>query len=346
MKTVAIIGKFCIGKDVADGQSVKTRIVAQELERAFGAENIWRIDTYNWKKNPFKLFGKCILAVQKFRNVIFATDEGGIKVFPRLLSWANVMGKCKIHYYVVGGWLRTYLDSSKSATRTLQRLTSVYVEVPAMLRELEDRGFRNGVLVNKFRRMTPVKVDDIELSPTEPYKLCFFSRVMEEKGIEDAIVSVRMANERAGFEKFALDIYGAIHEPYREKFERMEQRFPPYIRYGGVVDFRESGRVLKDYYAMLFPTRYASEGYPNVVVDAFAAGLPIIATRWNYNADIIRDREDGILVDAGNVEHLVAAIEELTNAPDKYAEMRLSCLARCSEYLPENAIAKVVERLK
>lgn len=346
MKRITIIGLFCEETEVSNGQSVKTRIVTEELEKALGKDQVIRIDTYGWKKNPIRLFSKCIFAVQNSSNVMFLTDEGGIKVFPWLLRWANIGGKCKIHYYVVGGWLSGYLDRSPKAVPDLQKLDAIYVEVPAMLRELEACGFLNVVLVNKFRRMTPVSLEEVDISPRAPYKLCYFSRIMKEKGVEECIEAVKTANERVGYHKYMLDIYGSINEPYKETFAVMQQQFPEYIRYMGIVDFRKSGQVLKDYFAMLFPTYYASEGYPNAVVDAFAAGLPVIATRWNYNADIIREHEDGILVDVGSVEQIVDAVEEMANNLDLYESMRKNCVERCGEYLPENAISKVIEHLQ
>ena len=333
-------------ENVSNGQSVKTRIVTQELKKKLGEANVRSIDTYGWKKNPLKLFLRCISAVRTSKNVMFLTDEGGIKVFPWLLRIANLAGSCKLHYYVVGGWLSGYLDRSKKAVSDLQKLDAIYVEVPAMLRELNERGFTNGVLVNKFRRMTPVTREELDLKPNAPYKLCYFSRVMKEKGIEECIAAVKLANERAGFEKYTLDIYGSINDEYQEAFELLSKSFPPFIRYGGVVAFQESSRILKDYFTMLFPTYYASEGYPNAVVDAFAAGLPVVATRWNYNQDIIRDHEDGILIDVGSVEQIVEAIEEMATNPTLHETMRLNCIARCSEYLPEYAITKVVAHLR
>lgn len=346
MRKITIIGLFREGQDVANGQSVKTRIVTQEIEKALGVENVTRIDTYGWKRNPLKLFYNCIQAVRNSENVMFLTDEGGIKVFPRLLHLANRGGQCKLHYYVVGGWLSHYLDRSQTAVKALRKLDAIYVELPAMLRELEDRGIHNGVLVNKFRRMTPVDIKDVELRPTAPYKLCFFSRVMKEKGIEEAIAAVKLANQRAGGVRFTLDIYGAVLESYQQSFDALMEKAPAYIRYCGVVDFNHSGSVLKNHFAMLFPTFYPSEGYPNAVVDAFAAGLPVVATRWNYNADIIGHREHGMLVDVGSVEQIADAVEALAADPDGYAAMRQACLARCAEYLPENAIAKVIGQLR
>ena len=169
---------------------------------------------------------------------------------------------------------------------------------------------------------------------------------MKEKGLEEAVSAVKLMNERAGCEKYTLDIFGAVHSAYQTEFAEMQKSFPPYIRYGGVIDFHKSGSVLKDYFDMLFPTFYTSEGYPNVIVDAFSAGLPVVATRWNYNGDIIRNWIDGVLVDVGNVEEIADAVEMMVADEQRYAEMRANCLARCAEYLPENAIIKVVEHLR
>ena len=346
MKNVAIIGKYFGGAPVSDGQSVKTKILTEELEQVFGAKQVVRIDTVGWKEHPFSLLWQSVRAVWTCRNVIFMTDENGTKLFPILLRTANFAGKCNLHYYVIGGWLSGYLDRSKRAVRNLKKLDAIYVEVPAMLRESQDRGFENAVLVNKFRRLNSIGADALELNPEPPYNLCFFSRVMREKGIEEAIEAVREGNRRAGFVKYTLDIFGSVNADYQNEFDRMVKEFPPYIRYGGIVDFQKSADTLKEYFALLFPTFYTSEGYPNAVVDAFAAGLPIIATRWNYNADIVRDGEDGILVDVKNVGQIVAAMERLAQDPGNYAQMRKNCLARCAEYLPGNAVAKVVERMR
>lgn len=349
MRKLTIIGKYCTKaskEEAANGQTVKTEIVTNELKNTIGADNVYCIDTFGWKKHPAMLFLKSVWAVWNSQNVIFMPDEGGIKVFPRLLRAANLGGKCKLHYYVVGGWLSAYLDRSAKGAADLKKLDAVYVEVPAMRQELEERGFTNVVLVNKFRRMEPAMIEDIDLNPHAPYKLCYFSRVMREKGIEECIEAVKEANQRAGFEKYTLDIYGSINEDYREDFETLQKTFPSYIRYGGIVAFQESVKVLKDYFAMLFPTHYASEGYPNAIVDAFAAGLPVIATKWHYNADIINDHHDGILVEVGKLAQLVDAFEEIAGDSALYQHMRRNCITRFEEYLPEKAIAKVIAELK
>jgi len=58
----------------------------------------------------------------------------------------------------------------------------------------------------------------------------------------------------------------------------------------------------------VFPT--LSEGFPNVVIEAMACGLPIIATGVGAIPDIIEDK-GGIIVNIGNVNGFVGAINIL-----------------------------------
>jgi L-malate glycosyltransferase len=59
------------------------------------------------------------------------------------------------------------------------------------------------------------------------------------------------------------------------------------------------------------------EGFPNSVVEAMAAGRPVVATRNGGMLDAVRDGETGLLVPVGDAEALAAAIERLLAAPDE-----------------------------
>jgi len=78
--------------------------------------------------------------------------------------------------------------------------------------------------------------------------------------------------------------------------------------------------------ASLFVLPSLSEGMPNVVLEAMACGLPVIATRVGGIVDIIDNGENGLLVEAQHAEQLCEAIKEvLTN---KELAQRLGMAAR------------------
>lgn len=160
---------------------------------------------------------------------------------------------------------------------------------------LEKQGIENCEVMPNFKRLSIASIDISKQKFSEPYRFCIFSRVMREKGIEDAIDAIESINEEAGKEICSLDIYGRIDDGYVERFEKVLKQVTNAIQYKGMVPYDKSVDAIKDYYALLFPTYWKGEGFPGTIVDAFSAGLPVIATNWNCNGEIVSDRVNGIL---------------------------------------------------
>ncbi|WP_035052224.1 glycosyltransferase family 4 protein [Carnobacterium pleistocenium] len=345
MKKVAVVGYHGDGQVTTDGQGVKTSIITSELINVYGEGQVKIVNTYNWRKNAVKLAINCIIAIVTCENVVFLTDENGVKVFPKFFISLNKIFNKKLHYYVVGGWLTEYLQSDKKVKKYIKKLDGVYVELKSMHTGLKNQGLNNVVYINKFRRIKPVSIDSLKKFDKPPYRLCTFSRVLKEKGIEDAIEAVNNINREYSENIFELDIYGTIDESYRERFTDILDSQPDYIKYCGIVDFEKSTETLKAYFALLFPTYYKSEGYPNTFVDAFSAGLPIIASNYKYNSEIICSGKDGIIYDSEDPNALTHELKKIYNKPEIIYDMKINCLNRCSEFLPEKAIKILAENL-
>lgn len=63
------------------------------------------------------------------------------------------------------------------------------------------------------------------------------------------------------------------------------------------------------------------EGLPLVVLEAMAAGLPIVSTRVGGVPEIVKDQENGVLVEPGNQQMLVEAIAKLIGDQSKMDAM-------------------------
>jgi glycosyltransferase involved in cell wall biosynthesis len=90
--------------------------------------------------------------------------------------------------------------------------------------------------------------------------------------------------------------------------------------------------------ALVLPS--GNEGTPVSVIEALAAGRPVVATRVGGVPDVVRDGEDGYLVDAGATDALAERLAQL--AGDPALRERLGAAGR-SRVLPRYAVDRLVE---
>lgn len=346
MKVLSIIGHFAFGKNYLDGQTIKTKIMTDELELQLGKEQVVKFDTHGKYKTLLKAPFQVIKALKRSKNVLIFPAHNGLRVFAPLLSFFKKFFKGRrLHYSVIGGWLPELLKHKKRLIKSLNRFDGIYVETNTMKNAIEELGVKNVYVVPNCKKLHVLSNEELIYPSSMPYKLCTFSRVMREKGIEDALNAVTFINKKYGKVILTLDIYGQVDSAQEEWFELLQKDFPEYIRYCGVVDYDNSTNVIKDYCALLFPTHYDGEGFAGTLIDAMAAGVPVITSDWKYNSDIVKDGKTGFIYCTHNQEELVAKIELMIERQTVWCDMKSNCLKEAMKYLPEKVIGIIVEKL-
>jgi glycosyltransferase involved in cell wall biosynthesis len=84
------------------------------------------------------------------------------------------------------------------------------------------------------------------------------------------------------------------------------------------------------------------EGLPMVVLEAMAAGVPVVATRVEGVPEAVVHRETGLLVDPDSVSQLASAIRQFIDAKIDYAEMSRRGRERHAELFSDVAMARNV----
>ncbi len=90
--------------------------------------------------------------------------------------------------------------------------------------------------------------------------------------------------------------------------------------------------------ALVLPS--GNEGTPVSAIEALAAGRPVVATRVGGVPDVVRDGQDGFLVDAGATDELADRLARLARDPDLRRRMGEQGRARV---LPRYAVDRLVD---
>ena len=345
MKKAGVCGHFGFGRSLLNGQTVKTKVVTEELKKRLGDDQVVVADSCGGIKamprmtiDVLKLFKDC-------ENIIMMPANRGLRVFAPLFLFYNKLYHRRIHYVVIGGWLDSFLNEHKWLVRLLKKFDAIYVESDMMKSSLQSRGFENSVVMYNFKELEPLAEDDVEYPEYEPYKICTFSRVMKEKGIEDAANAIESVNAHFGRTVYTLDIFGQVDDEYKEKFSQLEKSFPDYISYGGAIDANMSVEILKSYFALLFPTYYKGEGFAGTLIDAMSAGVPVIASDWKYNSEFVVPGKTGVIIENCNAERLAEELINIAAVPEKWNSMRLSALKESEKYKPDIAVRPLIDRI-
>jgi len=344
MKTIAILGHFAFGEDKANGQTIKTKIIATELRRVCGDAEVDCYDTNGGlsflMRLPFVLF----TILRTHRNVIILPAYKAVCIITPILVLMNLAFRRRLHFVVIGGRLPLLIRKFPFLKPVLRRFHRIYPETRLMVQELMMNGIANVIVMPNCKPLQIVHPDQLKSHHTPPFMLCTFSRVERTKGIEDAVMAVRECNRMAGLTLFHLDIYGLVQE--KEWFEQLMSNQPEEeITYRGVIPFEKSTDVLCQYFSMLFPTYYPGEGFAGTLIDALAAGLPVVASDWRANGEIVEKGKTGYLCATHATDELVSRLMYISAHPGEVDAMRMNCINKAADYLPEKAIKGLTDQI-
>jgi glycosyltransferase involved in cell wall biosynthesis len=164
----------------------------------------------------------------------------------------------------------------------------------------------NGVDIATFHPREAASAKD---SPA-PLRMLFVGRVVFQKGLDVLLAALGQLPKDA---EFHLEIIGDGDRRPALEAEAARLGLAERIIFAGWCD---RAKIAERYLAadlFVFPSR--DEGMPNVVLEAMASGLPIVATRIAGSEELVREGENGCLVPPGDPAALATALGRLLADP-------------------------------
>lgn len=172
--------------------------------------------------------------------------------------------------------------------------------------------------------------------PEQMPLLLFIGRFIEAKGLVDVVHACRILKDRN--QDFMLLCVG--DGPARESVETEVNRMglAAHVRFFGYITEEEAAEFYSNCTMLVFPT-YHYEGFPMVIFNAAAAGLPIITTRIRAAADYLSEPENCLWVKPRSPDQLAEAILTLLAKSDERKIMSAN-----NKMLVERFSAEIVTR--
>jgi glycosyltransferase involved in cell wall biosynthesis len=188
---------------------------------------------------------------------------------------------------------------------------------------------RNGVSPEKvslsrqalpFAPFTVEPVDSQIPADRPPVRLAMLTRATPVKGVDvilEAMARIPEADIR-------LDIFAVVQSnedsAYLENVKRLS-RHDSRIRFCSALAHEKVVDTLRQYHLLVIPSQWL-EVAPLVILEAFAAGTPVLGSNRGGIAEMVRDEANGLLVQADSADRWAAAFLRLTQEQGLIGRLR------------------------
>jgi len=180
--------------------------------------------------------------------------------------------------------------------------------------------FETKYLVNEFKKYNSniywfpnVRDASIQMKKQRTFvkKFVYIGSINKEKGIDELCEAISHLDE-----SYTCDIYG----PFKFKNEKYSIQYfkEKGVNYKGSLSASEVLKVMDNYDVLVLPSH--REGYPGIIIEAFALGIPVIATKLSGIMEMCEDGKNSLLINPKDSEDLLLAIKSINKK--KYLELQ------------------------
>jgi glycosyltransferase involved in cell wall biosynthesis len=237
-----------------------------------------------------------------------------------IILWCRLSGR-PVFAKVFGAFLARRIKLQPAVSRRLTRMVlgmtvCIFPETEHLARELVNEAGIRAERVLLLSNFLPDRALAIPLVPKRFSGKCVFvGQIKREKGVFDIIEALR------GRDGMTCDFFGPLLERDRREFLDSVSTCPA-CSYRGALEPGTVSATAAEYDVLLLPTYHSGEGQPAVILEAYAAGIPVIASDWLSLPELVKDGVTGILVPVRNPGKIGEALERLRSDAGLYQSMR------------------------
>ncbi len=233
--------------------------------------------------------------IHTFTGLVFPTSTGLKRRILMFTDWLTCA--CATHIIPEGEGVKADLLNNKITKKDIRVL---------------GHGNIRGIDLEHF------KPEPHKTSPKESgFSFVFVGRLVGDKGINELVEAFSRLNK--AHPETRLVLVG----PEEKKIDPIHPEAAAEIDRNPAIDAVGQQKDVRPFFAsadaLVFPSY--REGFPNVVIEAGAMGLPSIVTDINGSREIIIDGENGMIIPSKNAEALYQAMKHFVENPEDVKRM-------------------------
>jgi glycosyltransferase involved in cell wall biosynthesis len=178
---------------------------------------------------------------------------------------------------------------------------------------------------------TPARRDEQlrgELAGDDELLALYVGRVSSDKRVEVLLGAARLLEQASAGIRFVI----AGDGPAREL---LESEAPSSVRFAGEVHGAELARLYASADVFCFPS--TTDTFGQVILEAAASGLPVVAAAAGGALELVRHGETGLLVPPDDADALAASLESLARFPHRRAVLAAAARTTALEHTWERS---------
>ncbi len=219
-----------------------------------------------------------------------------------------------------GARLRALLDRKDYLLQQLALADAVIAPSQFLASMFEKNGFHHPAMDVVPYGLEPERVEArVVQRPRKPFRLAFCGVLSPWKAPGLVVNAVRQIDA-----DLQLRIWGNTEETMFADYIRSVQQAADgdaRITFAGPYSGEHTSDVFAEMDALVVPSTWY-ENTPFVVLEAFAAGVPCIASDLGGLSEIVVDGQNGLLFPAGNAKALAEVIKRIVTEPGLYERLK------------------------
>jgi glycosyltransferase involved in cell wall biosynthesis len=182
--------------------------------------------------------------------------------------------------------------------------------------------------------------DERDYQRTTTLKIGYLGWIEETKGIMDLLEALRLLV--SGCPVSSLELIVAGQGTALAKCERFVRAngIASNVTFLGWVSGEQKAKFLREVNIFVLPSHF--EGISNAMLEAMAAGLPVVVTRVGGLPDVVQDGCDGLVVEPGDPLALRDAISTLAGDPNLRESLGRAARAKAERFDVERAVDQLL----